>query len=49
MKIIVFGSTGGIGAYTIMHLLGTKKYESSRRVKVEYSAKGKHMYPVKDW
>lgn len=27
MKIIVFGATGGIGAYTIMHLLDTKKYE----------------------
>lgn len=27
MKIIVFGATGGIGAYTIMHLLDTKQYE----------------------
>lgn len=27
MKIIVFGATGGIGAYTIMHLMDTKKYE----------------------
>lgn len=27
MKIIVFGATGGIGAYSIMHLLDTKKYE----------------------
>lgn len=27
MKIIVFGATGGIGAYTIMHLLDLKKYE----------------------
>lgn len=27
MKIIVFGATGGIGAYTIMHLLDTKKYD----------------------
>ena len=27
MKIIVFGATGGIGAYTIMHLLQTNKYE----------------------
>lgn len=27
MKIIVFGATGGIGAYTIMHLLDFKKYE----------------------
>lgn len=27
MKIIVFGATGGIGAYTIMHLFDTKKYE----------------------
>lgn len=26
-KIIVFGATGGIGAYTMMHLLETKKYE----------------------
>ena len=27
MKIIIFGATGGIGAYTTMHLLGTQKYE----------------------
>ena len=27
MKVIVFGATGGIGAYTIMHLLDTGKYE----------------------
>lgn len=27
MKIIVFGATGGIGAYTIMHLLDINKYE----------------------
>lgn len=27
MKIIVFGATGGIGAYTIMHLFDAKKYE----------------------
>ena len=27
MKIIVFGATGGIGAYTIMHLFDTKNYE----------------------
>lgn len=27
MKIIVFGATGGIGAYTIMHLIETKKYD----------------------
>ena len=27
MKIIVFGATGGIGAYTIMHLFDTNKYE----------------------
>lgn len=27
MKIIVFGATGGIGAYTIMHLHDIKKYE----------------------
>lgn len=26
-RIIVFGATGGIGAYTIMHLLDTEKYE----------------------
>ena len=27
MKVVVFGATGGIGAYTIMHLLDTGKYE----------------------
>lgn len=27
MRIIVFGATGGIGAYTVMHLLGQKKYD----------------------
>jgi len=27
MKVIVFGATGGIGAYTVMHLLETGKYE----------------------
>ena len=27
MKIIIFGATGGIGAYTTMHLIDTKKYE----------------------
>lgn len=27
MRIIVFGATGGIGAYTIMHLFDTKKYD----------------------
>lgn len=27
MKIIVFGATGGIGAYTALHLIDTKKYE----------------------
>lgn len=27
MKIIVFGATGGIGAYTLLHLLEAKKYE----------------------
>lgn len=27
MKIVVFGATGGIGAYTILHLLETSKYE----------------------
>lgn len=27
MKVIVFGATGGIGAYTILHLLDTGKYE----------------------
>ena len=27
MKVIVFGATGGIGAYTTMHLLDKKKYE----------------------
>lgn len=27
MKIIVFGATGGIGTYTIMHLLDLNKYE----------------------
>lgn len=27
MKIIVFGATGGIGAYTIMHLFEKRKYE----------------------
>ena len=27
MKIVVFGATGGIGAYTIMHLLETSQYE----------------------
>ena len=27
MKVIIFGATGGIGAYTIMHLFDTKKYE----------------------
>lgn len=27
MRIIVFGATGGIGAYTIMHLFDTKKFE----------------------
>lgn len=27
MKIIVFGATGGIGAYTLLHLLGKGKYE----------------------
>lgn len=27
MKILVFGATGGIGAYTIMHLVETGKYE----------------------
>ena len=26
-KIIVFGATGGIGAYTVMHLLDKKKYQ----------------------
>ena len=26
-KIVVFGATGGIGAYTIMHLLESKNYE----------------------
>ena len=27
MKIVVFGATGGIGAYTILHLLDANKYE----------------------
>lgn len=27
MKIVIFGATGGIGAYTILHLLEAKKYE----------------------
>lgn len=27
MKIVVFGATGGIGAYTILHLVEQKKYE----------------------
>ncbi len=27
MKIVVFGATGGIGAYTILHLLESCKYE----------------------
>lgn len=27
MKIVVFGATGGIGAYTLLHLLETGKYE----------------------
>lgn len=27
MKVVVFGATGGIGAYTILHLLETEKYE----------------------
>ena len=27
MKIIVLGATGGIGAYTIMHLLEANRYE----------------------
>lgn len=27
MRIIIFGATGGIGAYTIMHLFDTRKYE----------------------
>lgn len=27
MKIVVFGATGGIGAYTIMHLAEQKKYD----------------------
>ena len=27
MKIVVFGATGGIGAYTILHLLETNTYE----------------------
>lgn len=27
MKVVVFGATGGIGAYTILHLLDTGKYE----------------------
>ena len=26
-KIVVFGATGGIGAYTILHLLDTNKFE----------------------
>lgn len=27
MKIVVFGATGGIGAYTLLHLLEQRKYE----------------------
>lgn len=27
MKIVVFGATGGIGAYTLLHLIETDKYE----------------------
>ena len=27
MKIVVFGATGGIGAYTLLHLLDQSKYE----------------------
>ena len=29
--------------------LGKGKYQATKRVKVEYSSKGKHAYPVKDW
>lgn len=27
MKVVIFGATGGIGAYTFMHLLNSKKYD----------------------
>lgn len=27
MKIVIFGATGGIGAYTLLHLLEQSKYE----------------------